>query len=187
MSEIWTSAEDSRDPPGIHSPLWSGLVPALIAIAGLAILDTQPDLVIIGFFAVVPFTTALSGEVRSTAIVAAMAVIVVGATGIWNDNYDAGRVLGPLRAGRRRVGFRLLRGDDDRAKQPHGPSPRSARSRAASAGGEPTVTETVAGITEIAVPELADLCMIDAISGGRVERLAVRRTGRARPRWSRDR
>ena len=49
---------------------WSGLVPALIAIAGLAILDTQPDLVIIGFFAVVPFTAALSGDVRATAIVA---------------------------------------------------------------------------------------------------------------------
>jgi serine phosphatase RsbU (regulator of sigma subunit)/PAS domain-containing protein len=48
---------------------------------------------------------------------------------------------------------------------------------AASAGGEPTVAEAVDEITEIAVPELADLCMIGAISGGRVERLAVQAHG----------
>ena len=52
-----------------HSPLWSGLVPALIAIAGLAILDTKFDLVIIGSSPSIPFTAALSGDVRATAIV----------------------------------------------------------------------------------------------------------------------
>ena len=177
MSEIWTSAKDSRDPSRIHSPLWSGLVPALIAIAGLAILDTQPDLVIIGFFAVVPFTTALSGEVRSTAIVAAMTVIVVGATGIWNDNYDA--VDFWVRYGLVVVGsgfacyVAMMIERSNRTTRRLDLLDRVA----ASAGGEPTVTETVAQITEIAVPELADLFMIDAISGGRVERLAVKAHG----------
>ena len=160
-----------------HSPLWSGLVPALIAIAGLAILDTQPDLVIIGFFALVPFTTALSGDVRSTAIVAVMTVIVVGVTGLWNHNYDTvdfwvryGLVI--LGSGFAcYVAMMIER------------SSRAARRLelldrvAASAGGEPTVAEAVDEITEIAVPELADLCMIDAISGGRVERLAVKAHG----------
>ncbi len=45
---------------GFASPLWTGFVPALIALAGLAVIDAQADWVITGFFAVVPFTTALS-------------------------------------------------------------------------------------------------------------------------------
>jgi PAS domain-containing protein len=160
-----------------HSPLWSGLVPALIAIAGLAILDTQPDLVIIGFFAVVPFTTALSGDVRATAIVAALTVIVVGASGLWNHNYDT--VDFWVRYGLVVVGSSFA---CYVAMMIEGSSRNTRRLDlldrvAASAGGEPTVAEAVAEITEIAVPELADLCMIDAISAGRVERLAVKAHG----------
>ena len=60
-----------------------GLIPALVALAGLALLDARADWVITGFFAVVLFTTALSGNPRVTAVVAAIAVVIAAVSGTW--------------------------------------------------------------------------------------------------------
>ncbi len=45
---------------------------------------------------------------------------------------------------------------------------------ASGAGEKPSLAATLERITELAVPELADMCTIDAVSGGQMERLAVR-------------
>ena len=52
---------------GYGSSLWSGVVPALIALGGLALIDAHSGWIITGFFAIIPFTVALSGNVRATA------------------------------------------------------------------------------------------------------------------------
>ncbi len=161
----------------IHSPLWSGLVPALIALGGLALLDARADIVITGFFAVVPFTTALSGDTRVTAVVAALAVLISATSGIWNDNYDSNGfwVRFVLGVGASMLSYYVAYMIDR--------SSRTARRLellnevAAGAVGQPSLAGTLERITGLAVPELADICMVDAISGDRVERLAVRVAG----------
>ncbi|MFN8112694.1 MAG: GAF domain-containing protein [Solirubrobacterales bacterium] len=162
---------------GFGSPFWSGLVPALIALGGLAVLDAQAEWVITGFFAVVPFTTALSGDVRVTTAVAILAVIVSGASGFWNDNFDQAEFWLRFGLGVGASGFAVFIAYAlDRSN-------RTARRLAllnevSEGGGErPSLAATLDRITALAVPELADLCAIDVISGDRMERIAVRAAG----------
>ncbi|HET6830254.1 MAG TPA: SpoIIE family protein phosphatase [Solirubrobacterales bacterium] len=171
---------EQRKPPWtpaaarIHSPLWSGLAPALIALAGLAILDSRADLAITGFFALVPFTTALSGNARATAVVAALTVAVVAVSGTWNHNYDSGDYW--VRAGLVAIGSAFACyvataiGRNNRATTRN-----ELLNRVAAAGEErPTLEATLERITDLVVPDLADICMIDSIAGERLERIAVR-------------
>ncbi|MCL4287041.1 MAG: SpoIIE family protein phosphatase [Thermoleophilia bacterium] len=158
----------------IRSPLRGGIVPALVALAGLALLDTRDDLVIVGFFALVPLATALGGHVRVTVVVVAMTVVVVGASGLWNHNY--GTVDFWVRYGLTGLGavfacfVAALVGRNNRA------AARIALLNSVAAAGDerPTLAATLRRITDLVVPELADICIIDSIVGGRMERIAVR-------------
>ncbi|HEX2388013.1 MAG TPA: SpoIIE family protein phosphatase [Solirubrobacterales bacterium] len=159
---------------GFPSPIWSGLIPALVALAGLALLDARAEWVITGFFAVVPFTTALSGNPRVTAVVAVIAVVVAAVSGTWNDNYDTAEYWARFGLGLAASGFSIyIALMIDRSN-------RTARRLqllnevASGAGEKPSLAATLERITELAVPELADMCTIDAVSGGQMERLAVR-------------
>jgi serine phosphatase RsbU (regulator of sigma subunit)/PAS domain-containing protein len=165
----WTPARGR-----IHSPLWSGLVPALIALAGLAILDSRDDLAIIGFFALVPLTTALSGNERSTAVVAVMTLIVVVLSGTWNDNYDT--VDYWVRSGLVAVGSLFACYVAAAISRSNRTSTRNELLNRVGAGGaeRSTLDGTLELITDVVVPEIADICMIDSIAGERLERLAVR-------------
>ncbi|MEZ5073803.1 MAG: SpoIIE family protein phosphatase [Solirubrobacterales bacterium] len=166
-----------RERIGFGSSLWSGLVPALIALGGLAILDLQDDLTVTGFFAIVPLTAALSANPRVTGAVAVVTVALAAVSGTWNHNFDttdfwvrlalivaaclfsyyvAATIERSNRTARR---LELL----DRV--------------AASTSGEPTLAEALRRVSEIAVPELADICIIDGISGDRLQRLEVRAAG----------
>lgn len=158
----------------IDSPLWGGIVPALVALAGLALLDTRDDLVIVGFFALVPLATALGGNLRATAVVVAMTVAVVGASGLWNHNY--GTVDFWVRYGLLGLGavfacfVAAIVGRNSRS---------AARieilNSVAAAGDErPTLAATLGRITNLVVPDLADICIIDSVVGGRLERIAAR-------------
>ena len=165
---------------GFASPLWTGLVPALIALGGLAVLDAQADWVITGFFAVVPFTTALSGDVRVTTVVAILAVLVSGASGLWNDNFDSAEYWLRFGLGMGASGFAVF------VAYVLNRSNRTAERLALlngvseGAGDRPSLAATLERITALAVPELADMCVIDAIAGEGMERVAVRASGRRR-------
>jgi serine phosphatase RsbU (regulator of sigma subunit)/PAS domain-containing protein len=161
----------------IQSSLWIAIVPALIALAGLAILDTRADPVIIGFYALIPFTTALSGNLKVTAAIAVMTVVVAGLSGIWDDNYDeagywiryalvavaslfACYVAAMIGRSNRTIGrIELL------------------NAIASGTGSRETLAATLKRITELVVPDFADICMIDSVAGERLERIAVRAAG----------
>jgi len=170
----------------IDSPLWSGIVPALIALAGLAILDTRDDLVIVGFFALVPLATALSGHLRVTVVVVAMTVVVVGASGLWNHNYGTADFW--VRYGLMGLGAAFacfvaaIVGRNNRS----GARIAILNSVAAAGDERPTLAATLGRITDLVVPDLADICIIDSIVGGRLERIAARaaepRRGEVEPR-----
>ena len=165
---------------GFASPLWSGLVPALIALGGLVVIDAQADWVITGFFAVVPFTTALSGNVRVTAVIAAIAVILSGTSGLWNDNFDSTEFWVRFGLGVGASCFAVF------VAYALGRSNRTARRLALlneaseGTGDPPSLAAALERITNLAVPELADMCLIDAISGEGMERIAVRASGHRR-------
>jgi serine phosphatase RsbU (regulator of sigma subunit) len=177
---------DERKPPWvpgvarIHSPLWSGIVPALIALAGLAMLDTRQDLIIVGFFALVPFTTALSGNPRATAVVAVLTVAVVGASGLWNHNYDTVDYWVRYALVTAGSGFACyvaaMIGRNNRATD------RTAILNGVALAGEerPTLAGALERITDLVVPDLADICIIDSLAGERIERIAVRASGARR-------
>jgi len=153
------------------------LVPALIALAGLVILDSRQNLEIIGFFALVPFTTALGGNLRTTVVVTLMTIVVVGASGLWNHNYDTGDywvrsglvVAGSLFSCY--VAAIIARGNRTTS--------RIELLNAVAAGSEerPTLAATLERVTDLIVPAVADICVIDSISGERLERIAVRAAG----------
>jgi len=155
------------------SPLWSGLVPALIALAGLVVIDLREDLVVTGFFAVVPFTAALGANARVTAVVGVVTVIAAAAAGTWDHNFDTADFwvrLGLIAAAC--VFSYYIAATLER-------SSRAARRLelldgvAASTADEPTLEEALRRISEIAVPDLADIFIVDGISADRLERLAV--------------
>ncbi|MCB0876852.1 MAG: SpoIIE family protein phosphatase [Solirubrobacterales bacterium] len=175
-----------RDQLGFHSWLWTGLVPALVALGGLVALDARSDVIITGFFAIVPFATAMSGDVRVTAVVGVLAVVASGMSGLWNENFDTTSFWVRFGLGLSAclfsvfIAFVLER------------SNRTSRrlqllNEVAEEGGErPSLADTLGRILDLAVPELADLCVIDAISGGdSMERIAVRAHGPDRERIER--
>jgi PAS domain S-box-containing protein len=150
-------------------------VPGLALVAALAALDATwgENRVIIATVVIAPFVTALLGSARQTAAVATTAVAVAAASGLWNDNLGrddyllrllaviAGAVIAVSSArsreqlSRDRVRFRLLRGAAEISDT------------------AAPVAETIQRLSDLLVPELADVCVMDVVRDGQVERLAV--------------
>jgi PAS domain S-box-containing protein len=153
---------------------WAG--PAGLALVGvLAGVDALwgPARIITATVVIAPFVTALSGSARQTLVVALAAVAACALSGSWNENYGtqdyllrllvvaAGSALAVAAAeGRQRLAtdrrrFHLL---------------------AAVAGVTETsasIGETVRRLTDLLVPDIADVAVIDVVRDGRPERLAV--------------
>ena len=152
------------------------LAAGLFFAALLAIVDVaaQPPTAIVGFVLVAPLLTALLAGSREVAIVATTSVVLVGLSGIWRDNLgdavwiyrillvSAASVLAGLFARSRtqvhrdRELFSVL------------------SSVAAIADGTRSLQDTVEGLHDIVVPDVADICIVDAVSAGQMQRLAVR-------------
>jgi PAS domain S-box-containing protein len=152
------------------------LAPGLSIAAVLAAIDIglQPSTVVIGLVVLAPLLTALFGGPRDVAIVGAIAVALVALSGIWHDNFGEATyvyrvfviasvsVLAGLAArsraqvGRDRERFAVL------------------SSVAEIADGTRSLADTVAGLNDIVVPDVADVCIVDAVSSGELQRLAVR-------------
>ncbi len=155
---------------------WAGLIPAIAGIAILVALDVRlgSKVVVIGAFAAAPFFTALRGARLATIVVAILVVCVGAVSGSWNHNYGtadftirigllaaaaiyacySSYLIAQSRQTSRRLGLLNEIGEI--------------------ADGSLPLTTTVERITDLCVPELADLCMIDVITGDRIERVAVK-------------
>jgi PAS domain S-box-containing protein len=155
--------------------------PGLTVAAAFAIVDilVQPTTAIVGFVLVAPLLTALLGGTRDVIIVGAVSIAVVVLSPLWRDGFGdvvyfyrlflvttssvLSGLLGRSRAqvARDRARFAVL------------------ASVAEIADGTRSLDETVRGINDLVVPEIADICVVDAVSGGELHRLAVRVAGPA--------
>ncbi len=169
---------DSRRLPRSDSRLLA-LAPGLSLVAVLAVIDiwAQPSTAVIGIVLVAPLLTALFGTPRDIAVVGAVALALVLASAIWHENLGtavwiyrtcvvaAVSVLAFLGAASRaqvhrdRERFSVLAGI------------------AEVADGTLSLEETVERVNGVVVPAVADICIVDAVSHGELQRLAVRAAG----------
>ena len=155
------------------------LAPGLTIVAALALIDIllQPSTAVVGTVLVAPLVTVLLGTARDVVLVGALATAFALASGIWHENfgdavyaYRVGIVgavsglamlvaRGRSRVSRDRERFALL------------------SAVAEIADGTRSLTDTVERLNDLLVPTLADVCIVDAMSQGELQRLAVRATG----------
>ncbi|HUR85895.1 MAG TPA: SpoIIE family protein phosphatase [Solirubrobacteraceae bacterium] len=170
-----TSTPDRRRLP-VGSTRALAVVPGLAIVAVLTAIDlwAQPATAVVGFVLVAPLLTALFGAPRDVALVGTVSVGVVLLSAIWHDNFGDSiyvyRVVlvstvsllallatrNRMRAGRDRERFSIL------------------AAVAEIADGTLSLTATVEALNEIVVPAIADICIVDAMRQGELERLAVR-------------
>jgi PAS domain S-box-containing protein len=152
------------------------LAPGLSIAAAVTIVDVwaAPPNAVIGIVVLAPVLTALIASARDVALIGSLAVALVVLSAIWHDNFAevpyvqrvcivaAIAVLATLAArGRARVArdrerFELL------------------ASIAEIADGTRSLHDTVAALNDRLVPTLADASIVDAVSRGDLQRLAVR-------------
>ncbi len=155
------------------------LAPGLSIAALLTAVDigAQPATAVVGFVVVAPLLTALVGTARDVVIVGAICLAIVALSGSWR--HDVGEsvhvyrillvsiasVLAALTARRH---ARVLR-DRERFSV--------LSSLGDIADGTRTLLDTVAGLNDLLVPAITDICIVDAMSQGELQRLAVRVAG----------
>ena len=166
--------------------LWSrdaqvlALAPGLSIVVALALVDIvlQPPTAVIGIVLVAPLVTVLLGTARAVVLVGATATLVVLASAFWHENF--GTSVYVYRVGV--VGFvgvlavLLARGRSRVSRDRE----RFALLAAVAeiADGTRTLPDTVERFNDLVVPTLADICIVDAMSQGELQRLAVRAAGR---------
>ncbi|MEY2441119.1 MAG: hypothetical protein QOJ46_545 [bacterium] len=158
-----------------------GLAPGLCFAAALAVIDiwVQPSTAVIGIVVLAPLFTALFGSPRDIAIVGAVAVALVVASAGWHDNlgstvwvYRTCVVLA--------VSALAVLGARSRAQVNRDRERFSVLASIAEiADGTRSLKDTVERINDIVVPAVADICIVDAVSHGELQRLAVRVAGAA--------
>ena len=152
------------------------LAPGLAVAAALTALDigAQPPTAAVGFVVVAPLLTALLGTARDVAIVGALSVLVVLLSGVWRDNF--GQIVWIYRLSIVAVVSVLAALTARSRAQIGGDRERFAVLAAIAeiADGTRSLPETVAGINDLVVPAIADICIVDAMSQGELQRLAVR-------------
>jgi PAS domain S-box-containing protein len=158
---------------------WGAPLLGLVGLAALVVVDLAlgRDAAIAGTFAAAPFLTATLGGPRATAVVAAAATAAAFLSGLWNDDFGAGdwwarlcavavaglvAILAARAAALARTGMFRLRLLDRVGRIADGALP---------------LAETLDRVTEAVVPAYADVCMVDAIRDGDVQRIATRATG----------
>jgi PAS domain S-box-containing protein len=161
---------------------WAGLVPALVLLVALVALDvlTGHESVLTVAFVLAPFVSAFAGGRWATAVTAALALAATAAAGTWNNDFGSTDYW---------IRFALVTFGGAFACFAATSEAEARRSMrrfqllnevAGVADGSMPLARTLGAITEVVVPELADICMIDAIGDNRVERAAVRARGEDR-------
>jgi PAS domain S-box-containing protein len=152
------------------------LAPGLTVAAGLIVIDiaAQPPTAVVGFIVVAPLLTALLGTARDVAIVGALSVLAVLLSGIWRHNFSElvyfyrfliVAIVSVLAALIARSRAQIAR-DRERFAV--------LSAIAEIADGTRSLPDTVAGLNDLVVPTVADICIVDAMSQGELQRLAVR-------------
>jgi PAS domain S-box-containing protein len=145
---------------------------ALVAVD--VILGPAP--IVTGTFLMAPFVCALFGGPRGTALVAGLAILLGAGSPFWQADGGVAYVIrlvvitasGAFAVAGAHVRDRW-RGNAGRL--------RLLDAISEFADGSLPLTETLSRVTELIVPEAADMCMIDAVNEGRVVRAAVRAQG----------
>ena len=141
-------------------------------------ISVQPTTAVVGMVLVAPLLTALFGTARDVAVVGYVSVLLVVLSASWRHNFGdslyvyrvlvvvAVSVLAVLaartreRVGRDRERFAVLAAVGEIAD------------------GTRSLTDTVGALNELVVPAVADICIVDAVSQGELQRLSVRVAGR---------
>lgn len=152
-----------------------GLALGAVAVAAIVAIDFGvADTALIGVLVAPPFFTALLARTSVTVVVGLLALSAAAVSGEWNMNFGTtaywirlgviagATALAALSAWNRRH----LRLQSDRL--------RILDDVGAIADGSRPLAETLRRVTELVVPQVADLCMVDVIHGGRATRAAVR-------------
>ena len=173
-----STPEWHRWPPRAIKP--AALAPGLALIALLTVVDAwaQPSTAVVGFVIVAPLLTALVSGPREVAAIASCTVAVVVLSPLWRDSFGDSvyvyRVLLVAAAGLLAALLARSRAQVARDRQ------RFAVLSAVAeiADGTRSLEQTVEGLNDTVVPDVADICIVDAISAGELKRLAVRSAGR---------
>lgn len=159
---------------------WAGLAVSgavLAVLVGLDILLTGDEAVITTSFVIAPFAAALLGAAWVTGLMGVAAVALAVAAGAWNGDFGAGDYLLRLAIVAAGSGFAVVAA---RARADAHLTMRRFQildEVASIADGSLALPATLERLTEVVVPELADICMIDTIAHGTVDRVAVRAAG----------
>ncbi len=156
-----------------------GLAPGLAIVALFTGIDVgaRPTTVVVGFILIAPLVTALAGTWRDVATVGAVCVVIAALSGIWRHNLGEGahfyRIFLVTTASVLAYLTARSRGQVTRDRE------RFAILSAVAeiADGTRSLADTVAGLNDIVVPAIADICIVDAMSKGELQRLAVRVAG----------
>ena len=148
-----------------------------LSIAGLlAAIDMSigSALALVGLVVFAPLVIALFGAPRDVALVGAVAAGLVALSGLWNDNFGEGLHIQRLVVCVAITVIAVLA-----ARNRHRTHRDRERFAVVAATGEIAdgtrdLPTTVAALNELLVPAVADVCIVDAVSGGEVRRLAVR-------------
>jgi PAS domain S-box-containing protein len=151
-----------------------GLAVLAALVAADVILGPSP--IVTGTFLMAPFVCALFGTPRGTALVAGLAILLGAGSPLWQD--DGGgpyviRLAAIIASGAFAVAGAHAR---DRWRGNAGRL-RLLDAISEFADGSLPLSETLSRVTQLIVPEAADMCMIDAVHESRVVRAAVRVRG----------
>ena len=156
------------------------LAPGIAIVVLLTVIDAVvvPSTAVIGIVVVAPLVAALFGGEREVVIVGVASLAAVALSATWHENF--GEAVWIYRVGVVAV-VTLLAALAARARR------QASRDRerfavlsavANIADGTLTLADTVAGLNDIVVPQVADICIVDTISGAELQRFAVRASGR---------
>lgn len=170
------SSPKKRQGRGFRADDWRGLIPGLLLLSGLALLDglIGTSVVIIGAYGTASFLPALQGARHATVLISILSLALAVTSAEWNMNFGSADYFVTLGLSGGLAAFGCY------AAWVIAQNRRSARNLeilnqvAAAADGSSPLSSTLERITDINVPELADMCMIDVISTDRIERVAVR-------------
>jgi PAS domain S-box-containing protein len=157
---------------------WLGVGLGILALGGAVAIDLADDSsAVIGSYLAAPFVAALIGGLGPTLLVGALATGIAGASGIWNDNFGSTGYEIRLAVDIGGTAFAAAAAWNRERAARRGERMETLDAIGEIADGSRPLDETLARVTELTVPRVADCCMIDAIHGGRAMRTAVRAAG----------
>jgi len=175
---VTPSTPDRRRLPGRRTSRLAP-VPGLLLVAVLATVDylLTPTNVVIALVVLAPLLTVLLGSPRDVLIVGSIAFALVVVSALWRDDAGAGvhlyRVV--VMAAVTVLTGLVARARESVARERERLSVLSAIAEVSD--GTRTIDDTVRWLNELFVSAIADICIVDALSSGELQRLAVRVAG----------